>query len=72
MNSSTTRRLEDEELYYLLENGKMTNLPLDKNQLPQALPAKADQLAQFISSEQIKLKTPGDMVKVIKKYNELL
>lgn len=72
VNSSTTRRLEDEELYYLLENGKMTSLPLDKNQLPQALPSKADQIAQFISSEQIKLRGPGDMLKVIKKYNELL
>jgi hypothetical protein len=72
VNSNTTRRLEDEELYYLLQDGKMISLPLDKNEFLKAIPGKVDELSQYMTSEQIKLRGAGDMTKVIRKYNDLL
>jgi|SRR5215831_15322313 len=72
VGGSVTRKLEEAESYYLLQNGSMIKLSLDKNELLQSLPEKSDQLSQYIASEQIRLRTADDLIKVIKKYNELL
>ena len=72
VNSSTSRRLEEVEQYYLLHNGEMVLLPDNRTALPEKFSDKKDQIAQFISSQQLKMHSPDDFLQVVKKYNELL
>jgi len=72
VNSGLSRRLENVELYYLLDNGKMVLLPDSRSDLPEKFSNKKDQIAQFISSQQLKMHSSDDFLQVVKKYNELL
>jgi hypothetical protein len=64
--------MEDAEYYYLLQNGTMTLLPSNRNDLPSTFADKKEPVAQFIATQQLKMHTPEDFVQVVKKYNELL
>ncbi|WP_205513386.1 hypothetical protein [Longitalea arenae] len=66
------RRLEEAEYYYLLQNGQMQLLPANRNELPSTFADKKEPVAQFISSQQLKMQSPEDFILVVKKYNELL
>lgn len=72
VNGRTSRRLEEGEQYYLYQKGEMILLPDNKNLLAEKFPDKKDQIAQFITTQQLKMHTPNDFVQVVKKYNELL
>jgi hypothetical protein len=72
VNSGLSRRLENVELYYLLDNGKMVLLPDSRTDLPEKFSDKKDEIAQFISSQQLKMHSSDDFLQVVKKYNELL
>jgi len=72
INGRTSRRLEEGEQYYLYQKGEMILLPDNKNLLAEKFPDKKDQMAQFISSQQLKMHTPNDFVQVVMKYNELI
>jgi hypothetical protein len=65
-------RLEDEEYYYLLQDGVMTNLPKDKEELLKKLPAHPEQLKEFIAQQSLRMDKAEDFVKIITRYNELL
>jgi len=72
VGGNVTRRLEDAEQCFLFRNGKMTPLNYDKSELLDQLADKSAQLSAYISAEQIRIRTAEDIVKVIRKYNELL
>ena len=72
VNGHINRRLEEVERYYLLHNGEMVLLPDSRNDLPEKFSDKKDQIAQFISSQQLKMRSSDDYLQVVKKYNELL
>lgn len=72
VNDRLNRRLEDVEQYYLLRNGQMVLLPDNKTELPEKFGDKKDQIARFITSEQLKMHTADDFVQVVKKYDGLL
>lgn len=71
-NAGSHARLEDEEHYYLLQNGAMTLLPKDKEDLLKTLPAPPDQLKQFVAQQTFRMDKADDFVKIITKYNEFL
>lgn len=72
VNGQVSRRMEEAEYYYLLQNGALTFLPASRSDLPEKFPDKKEPLAEFIASHQLKMHTPEDFVQVVKKYNELL
>ncbi len=72
VNANNHSRLEDEEFYYLLQDGVMTNLPKDKEELLKKLPAQPDELKQFVAQQSFRMEKAEDFVKIITKYNELL
>lgn len=71
-NGRVNRRMEAAEFYYLLQNGTMTLLPADRNDLPEKFGDKKEPIAAFIAARQLRMHTPEDFVLVVKKYNELL
>lgn len=72
VNTTNHARLEDEELYYLLQDGAMISLPKDKEGLVKKLPAQPDELKQFVAKQTLRMEKPEDFIKIITKYNELL
>lgn len=66
------RRLEEAEYYYLLQNNNLTLLPANRTELVAAFPEKKEQVAEFINTQQLKMRNPEDFVKVVQKYNALL
>jgi hypothetical protein len=72
VQQGNNRRLEDKESYYLLQDGKMTLLPKNKNELAELLPAHADTMKQFVGQQSFRMDKPEDYVKIIGRYNELL
>lgn len=72
VNSNSHTRLEDEEFYYLLQDGVMTSLPRDKNDLVKKLPVQPDPLKQFVAQQTLRMDKAEDFVKIITRYNELL
>jgi len=72
VNGSVSRRMEDAEYYYLLQNGALTLLPVNRTDLPATFADKKEPMAEFIASHQLKMHSPEDYVQVVKKYNELL
>jgi hypothetical protein len=71
-NGQVNRRLEEGEHYYLLQNNNLTLLSANRSDLAATFPDKKDQLAEFISSQQLKMRNPEEFVLVVKKYNELI
>ncbi|AXY73062.1 hypothetical protein D3H65_03350 [Paraflavitalea soli] len=72
VNTNNHSRLEDEEYFYLLQDGVMTNLPRDKEELLKKLPAQPDELKQFVAQQSLRMDKAEDFVKIITKYNELV
>jgi len=72
VTDNSHRRLEDEERYFLVQDGAMISLPENKNELVEKLPAQKDPIKQFITQQNLRMDKVDDFVKVISKYNELL
>ncbi len=72
VSTNNHSRLEDEEYYYLLQDGVMTNLPKDKEELLKKLPAHPGQLKEFVAQQSFRMDKAEDFVKIITRYNELL
>lgn len=66
------RRIKDEEKYYLLENGKMTEWPLDKSLIPGIFGNKQEQVLAYINSKGLKFRASADFVELVKYFNSLL
>jgi hypothetical protein len=71
-NGRTSRHMEEGERYFLLQNNNLTLLPASRSELAATFPDKKDQLAEFINSQQLKMRNPEDYVAVVRKYNELI
>jgi hypothetical protein len=69
--TSTNRRLENVEKFYLLKDGAMIHLTADKEDWLKQLPDKAAQLSTYITEQRIRLRNMEDFVQVAKKLDEL-
>lgn len=72
VGNNSRSSLMGEEFYYLLQDGIMTALPKDKDELIKRLPVQQDGLKQFVAKQTFRMDKAEDFVKVITKYNELL
>jgi hypothetical protein len=70
--SKPSRRFQDVEFFYLLKDGIMHKIDRDVTPLQDILSDKREELENYISSEQLKMRSAEDMVKVVKKYNSLV
>jgi len=67
------RRIKDETQYYLLQNGKMTDLPMDKLIIVQQFPAEHQEaIRKYIGDQQLKFNRGNeDFEKLVRYYNSL-
>ena len=66
------RRISDQEVFYLLKEGKMTNLPNDKILIVERFPEHAELIRKYISENQLKFRNAPDFAKLIVYYNSIL
>ena len=67
-----SRQYIDVELLYLVHGG--TIHAIDKDKMPAVqdlLTDRREELKNYISDQQLKLRSADDLVKLVKKYNEL-
>ena len=69
--SNVSRHFEDEENYLILRDGAITQADPNNGGLLALLNDKSDDLKKYIADEKLKMKTPEDHAKLVKKYNEL-
>lgn len=72
VNTARMSHLEDEETFYLLQDGVMVLLPRNKDELLKKLPAQPDQLKAFVAQQSLKMDKAEDFLAIIGKYNELV
>ena len=66
------RRITDQDFYYLLKDGKMTELPNDKILIAEKFPGHDEPIKKYISEHQLKFRNAADFTKLIVYYNTLL
>ena len=66
------RRITDQEIYYLLKDGKMTELPNDKLLIVEKFPEHTALMQKYINEHQLKFRNAPDFTKLILYYNTLL
>lgn len=71
--TSSKRFFEEEDEFFLLNDGKLTELiKSDREKLAAQFPEQEAALLKFMNEEQMKMKTADDFKKFVKKYNELM
>jgi hypothetical protein len=66
------RRIRDEDQHYLLMNGVMSELPSDRQLVPETFPsAQQEALKKYISDESLKFFKSEDFRKLVRYYNSL-
>lgn len=66
------RRISDQEIFYLLKDGKMIELPNDKLIIAEKFPDHPELIRAYISEHQLKFRNAPDFTKLIAYYNTLL
>lgn len=69
--SKLSRHYRDVDLFYLLHNGTMHKIDKETTPLQNILTDRQDELKDYISDQQLKMRSAEDLVKVVKKYNDL-
>ncbi|WP_210488949.1 hypothetical protein [Rufibacter aurantiacus] len=67
----TYDEIVDETSYYVVANGKMKKVKLNKKSLLEAFPEKADQIKSFISSQKLAMSSEADLVKAVTYYQSI-
>lgn len=69
--SKVSRHYQDVDLFYLLRDGIMHKIDRETTPLQNILTDRQEELKNYISDQQLKMRSTEDLVKVVKKYNEL-
>jgi hypothetical protein len=69
--SKVSRHYQDVELFYLLHKGAMHKIEKEITPLEGILADRQEELKNYISEQQLKMRTAEDFEKVVKKYNQL-
>ncbi|RNI30677.1 hypothetical protein [Rufibacter latericius] len=67
----TYDELVNETNYYVVANGKMQRVKLNKKSMVEALPNQADKLKAYISSQKLSMSSEADLIKVASYYQTL-
>lgn len=65
------RRLRDEDMYYLLKDGKMILLPADRMLIPDKFPDHTENIKKFVNEHNLKFREREDFKKLALYYNSL-
>jgi len=66
------RRITDQEIFHLLKDGKMTELPNDRLLIVEKFPEHMELIRKYINENQLKFRHAPDFTKLIEYYNTLL
>jgi hypothetical protein len=69
--SKVSRHYRDVEEFYLFRDGVMNKINKETAPVQDILTDRREELKTFISEQQLKMRSPEDLAKVVKKYNEL-
>lgn len=69
--SKLNRHYQDVEQFYLFRDGAIHKIDKDTMPLQNILTDRQEELKNYISEKQLKMRSAEDLVKVVKKYNEL-
>jgi hypothetical protein len=69
--SKVSRHYRDVEEFYLFRDGVMNKINKETAPVQDIVTDRREELKTFISEQQLKMRSPEDLVKVVKKYNEL-
>lgn len=69
--SKQSRHFQDVEQFYVFKDGKMDKIDKENNALPDILADKREELKVYIAEQQVKIRTSEDLIKVVRKYNQL-
>lgn len=69
--SKVSRHYQDIDQFYVLRDGMMHRIDKEPTQLQAILTDHQEEIKNYISEQQLKMRSSGDYVKVVKKYNEL-
>ena len=72
VGGSVSKKTDDDEQFYLLQDKAMITLPREKNSVHESFPLHKDELRQYIVKEQLKMRNAGDFVKLVQYYNSIL
>jgi len=61
----------DSQQYFLFQNGQMIKIKIDKNTLLKALGDKQQELNQFITDQELKVKSDQQLIKIVNYYNSI-
>ncbi|ALJ00598.1 hypothetical protein DC20_18490 [Rufibacter tibetensis] len=61
----------DETLYYVVANGKMQRVKMNRKSVMEAFPEHAEKLKSYISSQKLAMNSEGDLIKVVSYYQSL-
>lgn len=70
LESKVSRHYTDVEQFYIFRDGGMHKIEKE-TPLPDILSDRKDDLKNYISEQQLKMRSGDDLVKVVKKYNNL-
>ena len=71
LEAKVSRHYTDVELFYIFRDGKMHKVEKETTPVQDILLDRRDELKRYISEQQLKMRSAEDLVKVVKKYNDL-
>lgn len=69
--TKSSRHYTDVEVFYILKDGSMHKIDSETTTLPDILSDRREELKSYISEQHLRMRSAADLVKVVKKYNEL-
>jgi len=70
LESKRSRHYRDVEQYYILRDRILYKIDKETAPLQEILSDRREELKNFISEHQLRMRSAGDLVKVVRKYNE--
>lgn len=71
LSTKPSRHYEDVEQFYILRDGVMYKIDKETARLQDILIDRKEELNNYISEQQLKMRSAEDFTKVVRKYNEL-
>ncbi|MCZ4224013.1 hypothetical protein [Pedobacter rhodius] len=70
-SSVTTKKIMDDKIYFLLVDGKITQVKNDKNSFISILADKKNEIDSYLKTNKVNFKKDEDLTALIKFYNDL-
>ena len=72
VGGQVSKKTDDDEAFYLLQDKAMVALPREKNSVHQNFPLHKDEIRQYIVKEQLRMRNAVDFMKLVQYYNSIL